>query len=56
MICYKDMTWCSQKCANENCFRNYTKKEQEINENGVDLPLSVGNMKTRDCGFKEPKL
>jgi hypothetical protein len=24
MICYRDMTFCSEKCANLGCPRNYT--------------------------------
>lgn len=24
MTCYRDITFCSEKCANFNCHRNYT--------------------------------
>ena len=51
MITYKDRAWCSQKCGNESCYRNYTPEEQEKNVN--DLPLCIADMKTDDCGYVE---
>lgn len=52
MITYKDMTWCSQACGNEDCFRNYTPEQRERNEGGVDLPLSQADFRTDDCGMR----
>ena len=55
MLCYKDRSWCrySYQCANEDCGRNYTDAEREHNIKSVDLPVSMGDFKTDDCGFKQ---
>jgi len=29
MICFKDMSFCSAKCSNQDCFRQFTTKERE---------------------------
>lgn len=54
MICYKGKTWCIQSlngiCKNELCNRFYTKEESDYNKN--QLPLSIADMKTDECGFK----
>lgn len=54
MIVFKDMTFCRESCGNEDCLRNYTdemKKQNEI----VDLPVCVADMKTEVCGYIERK-
>lgn len=55
MITYRDRTWCAQRCGNLECVRNYTDKDRQNNENGVDLPLSIGDMRTTRCGYVDPK-
>ena len=54
MITYRDQAWCSQKCDNRSCFRNYTDEEHQKNINGVDLPLSQADFKSDECGFVQP--
>jgi len=58
MICYMDRSWCSEssQCGNTSCSRNYTEEDRRRNENGVDLPISVGNFKTKECGHVELRL
>lgn len=53
MISYKGRTWCihslNDVCQNTECYRFYTKEEQDYNKN--DLPLSVADCKTEECRF-----
>jgi hypothetical protein len=52
MICYKDMTFCWAECANDKCFRKYTK---EVVANAAkwwgsdEAPIAVQDMST-NCG------
>lgn len=50
-----DRTWCSHRCNNTDCSRNYTDEERKRNKGGVDLPLCIGDMKTATCGYIAPK-
>jgi len=57
MIVYKDQAWCAQStaaggCGNEKCFRNYTPEQKKQNEDGVDLPLSIINARSKECGYE----
>ena len=52
MITYKDQCWCTQDCGNLKCIRNYTDEQHDRNVNGPDLPLSLADMKTDDCGYE----
>lgn len=59
MICYKDRSWCSQKCGNLECDRNFTEEERKRaiawwggGENGP--PVAYMDFRTEECGYKEP--
>ena len=44
MICYKDMTFCSAKCANDECFRQFTQAHMDAANKwweGMDGPPPV---------------
>jgi hypothetical protein len=57
MICYKDMTFCNAECANDKCFRKYTK---EVVANAAkwwgsdEAPIAVQDMST-NCPVYIPK-
>lgn len=63
MISYQDKTWCSTKCGNLNCDRNFTPEhrkkaiewwKQSSGKEEIDfLPLMVADFRTDDCGFIE---
>lgn len=59
MICYRDRSWCSRKCGNLDCSRNFTPEEAERAEQwwagfnqGPGAPISTIDMKDTD-GCKE---
>ena len=55
MLCYMDQGWCVHSealegtCVNDVCFRNYTIAKDA--HNTLDLPLSMSDFKTEDCGY-----
>lgn len=54
MLCYLDRSFCNQPCANEECYRNYSKKHQEGAREwwGDDgAPVALMNFRTEGCGF-----
>ena len=53
MICYKDRMWCveSKYCGNTKCSRNYTDEEKQRNADGVNLPVNMGFLRDKECGF-----
>ena len=58
MICYKDRSWCSTKCANLECTRNFTEEERAKarawwpGEGGP--PVAFTDFKTDTCGYIHP--
>jgi hypothetical protein len=52
MMCFRDMTFCSAKCSNRECFRNYN---SEVREAGIrwwgseDFPIALSNL-SEGCG------
>ena len=56
MLCYRDRTWCSQRCGNEECDRNFTDGERIAAIEwwgGETFPIAFSNFKTKDCGYIE---
>ena len=56
MMTYKERAWCSHKCGNWGCYRNYTDEDHRRNIDGPDLPLSMTDFKTDTCGYLDPAL
>jgi len=56
MISYKGKSFCSQKCANRECSRNFN---DEVRAHAKkwwgedDPPICMNDFKTDDCGFVE---
>lgn len=63
MISYQDKTWCSAKCGNLECDRNFTPEHRKkaiewwklsSGKDEIDfLPLMRSDFRTDDCGFVE---
>jgi len=59
MLCYQDMTFCSAKCANTDCHRNYT---DEVSKGalkwakgvGLDYPLVAMSDYSKSCHWFMP--
>ena len=54
MLCYKDKTFCNQKCANRSCPRNFNDDVMAGAKawwRGEEPPICFANFKTDDCGF-----
>ena len=56
MICYRDKTFCSQKCANTECSRNLTDTVMADARRwwsgcAGDLPIDIADLKTDSCGY-----
>lgn len=57
MICYKDMTFCSDfdVCATKDCHRQFTQEERERAEKwwgGKDFPVAWSSFKNNCESFK----
>ena len=52
MNVYMDRTFCSQKCGNEFCDRNFTKLHRK---KAKDRLISWSDLKTDTCGYIKPK-
>lgn len=55
MICYRDMQFCSRDCGNLKCERNRRAIDERHYRRHGSLPLSVGDMRTEECGYEPPK-
>lgn len=56
MICYRDMTFCSARCGNLNCPRNFTDEIHVAAREwwgGDDVPIALADF-SKDCpDYKE---
>lgn len=60
MICYKDRTYCSRECGNNECSRNIT---DEVRDDAAKWSspsesaiISIADLKTDTCGYiKNPR-
>ena len=59
MLCFRDRSWCVQSlneiCSSSSCTRFFTQEDREqaiIWWGGEDFPLSIGDFKTKDCGYE----
>lgn len=51
MICYLDMTFCSRKCGNVRCKRNFTEEKREGAKRwwgSEEAPVAFSDMKDGD--------
>lgn len=58
MLCYRDMTFCSAKCATLDCRRNFTAKESakaRVWWGGMDAPVAFADFKTGCPDYREPQ-
>ena len=58
MLCYKDKTFCNQKCANRSRPRNFNDDVMAGAKawwRGEEPSICFANLKTDDCGFVEIK-
>ena len=52
MICYRDMSFCSQDaiCGNTDCYRKRTEEDYQRAEE-MGLPFGLMNFLNENCGF-----
>lgn len=59
MIHYQDRTFCARSaagdCVNQECSRAISQKDLQEAER-MELPLSVTDFKTEDCGYRPSEL
>lgn len=56
MLCYKDKTFCNQRCANTACTNNFNEDvlvQAKSWWRGEEPPVCFANLKTDGCGFVE---
>ena len=55
MMCYRDMTFCSndKECATQDCSRRLTEKDYEYLKANDFMPVSVANFREGCSKFKE---
>ena len=56
MLCYKDQTFCGQKCANTECHRNLSEAVMADARRwwegcDGDPPIDIADLKTDSCGY-----
>lgn len=54
MTHYRDQTFCSARCANHNCPRNYTDDIHLAARSWQDPPSVAFSDFSKDCGAYEP--
>lgn len=56
MICYRDMAFCSAKCKNKDCFRNFTEEEENLSIlwGGPDAPVAFSDF-SKKCESYDPE-
>lgn len=61
MLCYRDMTFCSQKCGNTKCRRNFTDEVSMAadlwwgDEADGGPPIAMADFKSDSCGYVPPE-